>query len=219
MSPTPLPTNLHLPACLHGYILEYYVYVQELEERVANVRERGRILTDFLYSMGNAATSPSSARPRRASPAEDVDGRGSAANPTSPARRTRWPLGRPRLSPSRRDSGASRGPGRTGVVEGQPLTPHAHGSELGAAVGQPGEEESQLAAAQRASQEDFSLASEEEKQYAAAIRASLAEGDTSPQGVSHSPVHTISAGGDFPATLPVRESSFESSAPPVAGYV
>ena len=41
--------------------------MQELEERVANVRERGRILTDFLYSMGNGNASPSSggAQPRR----------------------------------------------------------------------------------------------------------------------------------------------------------
>ena len=45
--------------------------LQELEERVANVRERGRVLTDFLYAMSsphlsraNASPSPAGARPR-----------------------------------------------------------------------------------------------------------------------------------------------------------
>ncbi len=65
--------------------------MQELEERVANVRARGRILTDFLYSLGRGNTSPSPAgvRPRGQRPVSPAGGR-TPPPPTVPwPRRTR----------------------------------------------------------------------------------------------------------------------------------
>ena len=151
--PAPTPT----PAC-----------VQELEERVANVRERGRILTDFLYSMGSGNTSPSPAGVRPRGQRTVSPGGGGTAHPPSVPGRVMSRLGT-------RSSSAGPPHGRDDMNEARDSAddlrqrlspPFARTSDCV-------EHAEHRLPSQRASQR----AREEERHLAAAIQASLAESD------------------------------------------
>ncbi len=175
------------PACL-----------QELEERVANVRERGRILTDFLYSMGNGNATPSPRGRRQQSSPRFTMSRGTMS-PGNGAGTARPPSVPGRLMSLLGTRGTSASPphgqSHTNVAGDaaddprQRLSPPLTRTSDYVEHRMPGqrasqrarEEEDQLAAARLASEEEdrtaLTLASEDERQLAAAIQASLTESD------------------------------------------
>ena len=168
------------------------------------MRERGRILTDFLYSMGNIAASPGGSRPHRqpgqSSPSQGSGrlrctmsrpgGGGGAATPAGERGRLRWAVSRPRLRRGT-ESSAPHGLSSSNVTgtnvtrdEVVPLSPRQRLSPSGERPAPPPGGRPSPRASERARREEESqlaaaqLASEEESQMAAAIQASLVESDT-----------------------------------------